>query len=259
MAFNKKYNNPIKLIMTLSDQLTVVITTHILPTAPSTHIIEECINSIKKQFKGINKCKFLVFCDVKNIEEWASKEYISNLNKINGIDLNIEINSGLKQNYIKAIENINTPFMLFCEHDWAFLRKINTLNIINTMLNNNFVNFIRFNKRDNDKAHINNPEPGDKDFWETYIEEELETSQPLVKTNCFATHPHIIRVSKFVKEWKSLLKTFSIEWDIHEAYNKEIDKKKFKNIHKNWGIYNYGSLKDKKIVTHLDGSNSGRT
>ena len=112
--------------MTLSDQLTVVITTHILPTAPSTHIIEECINSIKKQFKGINKCKFLVFCDVKNIEEWASKEYISNLSKINGIDINIEINSGLKQNYIKAIENINTPFMLFCEHDWAFLRKINT-------------------------------------------------------------------------------------------------------------------------------------
>lgn len=246
--------------MDLSKQLTVVITTHILPTAPSTHIIKECINSIKKQFKDINVCKFLVLCDVKDQGEWASKEYIANLKEIKDINVIIEPNSSLKQNYIKAIESIDTPFMLFSEHDWAFLREVNTSNIINTMLDNDFINFIRFNKRDNNKAHIDNPEPGDNDFWETHIEVESEDIlQPLIRTNCFATHPHIIRVNKFIKEWKNLLKTFSIEWDIYETYNKDIDKKGFKNTHKNWGIYNYGGLKDKKIVTHLDGSDSGRT
>ena len=245
--------------MELSKQLTVVLTTHILPTAPSTYIIEECIKSIREQFEGINECKFLIVCDVKNPNSSTTKEYINNLRKIKNIDLVESPNSSLQINYNKAIDLITTPFMLFVEHDWIFLNKINLTNLLKTISENIFINFIRFSKRDNFKAHIDNPEPGDGDFWETHIEiETKDLPSPLIKTNCFATHPHIIRVSKFINDWRILLKTFSIEWDIHEKYNEAINKYGFIEAHNTWGIYNYGKINDKKIITHLDGSNSGR-
>ena len=241
--------------MDLQKQLTVVLTTHILPTAPSTHIIESCISSIKKQFKNINKCKFLIFCDVKNIEEWVSKEYISNLNQIHNVNIIIEPNSGLKQNYIKAIKSIDTPFMLLIEHDWVFLNKINTPLLMDTMIKDSDINWVRFNKRDNNKSHINNPEPGDEIFWETHIEADNSRDQPLVKTNCIATHPHIVRVHNFKNNWLKYLYTSSIESDLYHAYKLDIDKYGFEEAHKNWGIYNYGDITDKKIIDHLDGSN----
>ena len=37
------------------------------------------------------------------------------------------------------------------------------------------INYVRFNKRDNRLPHIDNPEKGDADFWETYVEEKKST------------------------------------------------------------------------------------
>ena len=43
----------------LKDLLTVVITTHILPSAPSVAVIESTISSIRKSFTDIGECKRL--------------------------------------------------------------------------------------------------------------------------------------------------------------------------------------------------------
>ena len=241
--------------MSLQNKLTVVLTTHILPTAPSTHVIESCISSIKKHFKSVDVCNFLVYCDMKDPSQTITQQYIQNLEQIKDITVILSPQSGLKTNYLRAIDSLWTPFMLFVEHDWIFLRDINTKLLIDTMSQNDNINFVRFNKRDNNKPHIDNPEPGDADFWETYIEAEDKYNQPLVKTNCIATHPHIIRVDSFQDRWRKHLNTFSIEWDVYQAYNKDIDAYGFEKAHKDWGIYNYGSIADKKIIDHLDGSN----
>lgn len=246
-------------MMNINKKLTVVLTTHILPSAPSTHIIEECINSIREKFEGINECVFKVYCDVKNPKEWATKEYLNNLKQINNIEIIINPNSGLKINYLQALNEATTPYILFSEHDWQFLHKVKTTNIIECLDKNSFINFIRFNKRNNDKAHLDNPEPGDIDFWETYVEEDLEIKeQHLMKTNCIATHPHVIR-KNIINTWLPLLSSWSIEWDLYSNYNKDIDNIGFEKAHKKWGIYNYGNTQTKKIVKHIDGSNSGRT
>ena len=157
------------------------------------------------------------------------------------------------------MESVNTPYVLFSEHDWLFLDNIETSNIIKCLDKNDFVNFIRFNKRNNNKAHIDNPEPGDHDFWETHIEEETKIlEQPLIKTNCIATHPHIIR-KDVINRWIPFLNTWSIEWDLYSQYNKDIGSLGFEKAHKKWGIYNYGGIQNNKIIKHMDGSNSGRT
>lgn len=244
----------------MKNQLTVILTTHILPTAPSTHIIEECINSIRKNFKEINECVFKIYCDTKNPEERITKEYLNNLKQIKDVKIIENQNSGLKINYLKSLKETDTPYVLFCEHDWVFLNKINTPNIIKCLNQHNSINFIRFNKRDNQWAHINHPDPNIRsgDVWETYIESAFAIKeQPLMKTNCIATHPHIIR-KDIINEWLPLLKTWSLEWDLHSNYNKDIESMGFKSAHQKWGIYNYGNRQTKKIIKHIDGSNSGR-
>ena len=133
------------------------------------------------------------------------------------------------------------------------------------MIKNKYINFVRFNKRDNHLAHIDNPETGDKIFWETYIEEDNSINeQKLMKTNCIATHPHVIRKSKLMYDWLNVAKaprpgiTGAVEVNLYEAYSNDINRKGFNSAHKDWGIYNYGSKSDKKVIAHTDGSLSGR-
>lgn len=253
----------------LKDLLTVVITTHILPTAPSTEIIEDTINSIKKSFLGIEECDFLIYCD-SDTDNINRGRYITNLEKIEDVNV-LEyahegfLNTGLRDNYIRAVMDSKTPFVFFCEHDWIFLREINAKKLLNAMNNSNKINYVRFNKRDNCKSHKDNPEPGDQDFWETYVEEEIICDSFFMKTDCIATHPHLLRVDKFKNDWSEYASIYHsnitgiVETNLNYFYKMDITNIGFESAHKKWGIYNYGSKEDKKIITHSDGSNSGRT
>mgnify|MGYP003112578162 FL=1 len=252
-------------MINLRENLSVIITTHVLPSAPSTDVIESTIDSIRNSFTGITNCDTRIYCD-SNVDNINYEAYVENLRKIKNVSV-VDVPhkgfpySGLQNNYINSIKNSTTPFVLCCEHDWFFLREIDTSLLIQTMLDNDFVNFVRFNKRDNIKAHIRNPEPGDADFWETFVQEEkLPLEQPLMKTDCIATHPHIIRTDKFVRDWVDIASSTKtrvpgmVEFNLINAYKRDIARMGFQKAHRSWGVYNYGGKYDKKIITHLDGS-----
>lgn len=245
----------------MKDKLTVLVTTHVLPTAPSIEVIKECTDSIFNNFKGIKDCEFLVYCDSRDSE--VSKEYVKNLSQLSDVKIFDRVDSGMIVNYIEVIEKCETDYLFFCEHDWLFLRPVKIQNLINCMDSNPNVNFVRFNKRNNWQTH---KESG---AWETYIEEETEITEfPLMRTNCIATHPHIVRKDKFVKEWlptinRELTRTLKHHWSIELIlylwYTQEIKNLGFKKAQKKWGVFNYGPKSESNIITHLDGSNSGRT
>ena len=242
----------------LSKYLTISMTTHILP---STDIIQKCIASIRDKFIGIDYCKFVIYCDSRIVDS-TKISYVENLNKLENVIVEDIPHSGLQSNYIKGIVDSSTPFVFCCEHDWVFLREIDLSKLIKTMLEYDFINFVRFNKRDNKYAHINNPEPGDTYFWETYIEDEPDVKeQQLMKTDAIATHPHIIRASKFMNDWFDIASkpgpmTGQVEVNLYNRYTSIIKRDGFTKAHKDWGIYNYGGRNEKKIITHLDGSNN---
>ena len=143
----------------------------------------------------------------------------------------------------------------------VFLREIDTPRLIESMINNDFINFVRFNKRKNSKAHIDNPELGDADFWETHVEPETRpTGQPLMKTDCIATHPHIIRKDKFLSDWLNFAKRTKyriqgmVEFNLIREYKADISRLGFEKAHQRWGVYNYGSKDEPRIISHTDGS-----
>jgi hypothetical protein len=249
----------------LKDYLTISIPTHILPSAPSTDIIEGTINSIRDNFIGVSDCRFIIYCDSRTSVNPSKIEYIENLNKINNVTVVDRPNSGLQSNYIKGIVDSTTPFVFCCEHDWIFLREIDTPKLIKSMLEYDSINYVRFNKRDNKYPHKDNPEPADVVFWETYVEEESNVGeQLLMKTDAIATHPHIIRTSKFMNDWFDIASaqgglTGQVEQNLYNRYTENIRDLGFAKAHKNWGIYNYGGKDETKIIVHSDGSEEGRT
>lgn len=253
----------------IKDMLTVVITTHVLPSAPSTKFIKTTIDSIRESFNEIEGCTFIIYCDSDETNE-SHKEYLENIRDIDGVTVIDNPHpgrkhDGLQTNYIRGLREAKTPFVLCCEHDWLFLRKINTRKIIECMTENDEVNFIRFNKRDNRFAHIDNLGPGDEIqyCWEHHVEEANLSGCSLMKTDAIATHPHIIRVSKFMDDWLSIAEkqqicTGAVEVNLHHTYNRDIESMGFSPAHKLWGVYNYGCKDDDKIIIHQDGSNTGR-
>ena len=172
--------------------------------------------------------------------------------------------SALQTNYIRGIAEASTPFVFCCEHDWTFLREVQIKNIIKCMTENYSVNFIRFNKRDNNFLFSDCP-PNLSGHWETYVEEEKNLSGcDLMKTNSIATHPHVIRVSKFQNDWIDIANQpqpgvwGAVEVNLYRRYTLDIERMGFKHAHEKWGIYNYGSKNDARVVMHTDGSLSGR-
>jgi len=258
--------------MELKNFLSVVMTTHVLPTAPSVDIITKTINCLRDKFIGIDKCDLTIYCDSKT-DNVNSIPYVNNLKNIPNVKV-VDIPSGnigyaaLQNNYIKGIFESKTPFIFCCEHDWEFLWSADLTKLVNDMLNYNFINFVRFNKRDNIKSHKDNPPPGDDGmcFTETYVEEELRVkNQPLMKTDSIATHPHIIRKDMFVDNWFDIAKhrrpdvAGAVEANLHDAYQIDIRNMGFQAAHKKWGVYNFGSKYDTRMLSHTDGSDSMKT
>jgi len=234
----------------IKDKLTGLITTHILPTAPSVEVIKRCTDSIFKNFEGIKDCKLLVYCDSKDSN--ISREYLKNLNTLEHVEIVDNPSSGLRVNYQSAIEKCETEYFFFCEHDWIFLRPVELEKIIDCMENNPGVNYIKFNCRDNCTPDLR-PFPAVP--WETYIEEEDQIKEcSLMRTNSITTHPHIIRRNKFVNDWLPFIQGPSIEVSLYSTYKRELEQNGFRETQKKWGVFNYGSKNDKQIIDHLDGN-----
>lgn len=238
--------------MNLSKYLTVCLTTH---TNSSTELIENTIASIRKNFLDIEGCKFVIYSDAK----YSDGNYHNHLEKLNNIQ-NVLVHSrpdGLQNNWINGVLESETPFVLNCEHDWIFLREIDTKVLIQSMLDYDFINYVKFNLRDNHSAHKDNPGPKDACFWETYIEpEDRVKNQSLIKTNSIVGHPHIIRKEKIAKDWINIVNNKlpgvlgSVEVNLYDAYTLDINRMGFNEAHKIWGVYNYGSLEDLAIIKH---------
>lgn len=247
----------------MKDKVTVITTTHVHSYAPSTSILKQNLDSAYKMFKNLGECSHLIYLDSK-IKNQIYEDYVNNiLELIKDFD-NIELidspNSGYKFNYWHAIHTVTTPYMLFIEHDWDFLHPVDLPLLVQVFDKYNNVNLVKLPKRDNMLAM----DRADR-LWDFIIKPEENIPElALTKTSSFATNPHLIRVSKFLNEWKYHMyypgsNSNSIELPLRDKYRDEIGAFGFDEIHKRWGCYNYGTPDGPKYITHLDASKSGKT
>lgn len=240
----------------LRNQLSIITTTHAVPSAPSTKIIETSIRSLYKNFPGSQLVHHWIYFDSK--EDKISLEYWNNLQKLSiefpNIILIKEPHSGLKPNYLKAIRNIITPYLMFIEHDWIFLENVNLTHIIDEFKSKPNLHYLKFNKRDNFQ----------KGGWDTVLIKDSSIKNFLaIKTNSWSNHPHLARRQKWLSSWITMVSnpklntlkgSYGIEEILYNIYQFEINQLGFEKAHQKWGCYNYGSFSGKALVEHIDGS-----
>jgi hypothetical protein len=240
----------------LRTQLSIITTTHAIPSAPSVKIIETCLKSFYEHFPGLEFVHHWIYFDSR--EDKVSLEYWDNLLKLKDTYPNLilckEPHSGLKQNYLKGLKNIITPFFMFLEHDWIFSEKVDIPAIIHEFNNKPNLHYLKFNKRDNYQTG----------GWDTnLIKDDTIKTFTAIKTNSWTNHPHIVRREKWLNSWLPLVMnptfnqlkgSFGIEEILYRLYQYEIQQIGFEKAHKKWGCYNYGSKSGKSLVQHIDGS-----
>lgn len=254
----------------LKNKLTIVIPTHIIPSAPDVSILKASLNSLAT-YEDLHGCNCIITCDIDISNGEIAYEYLLNIEKIKtpfNVILSLVINGQQRANFLNGIKQVQTPYMLFWEHDWRFYANAEPRfkELIEMMDKYTFINTIFFNKRNN----VELPYPcGDFILIHDYRIKEL----PLLKTSKWSNNPNISRISTWKNWWIPLLESApvdksnprkQVEAPLHYAYMRDmgitnlqnIDKNKlhFLKAHDKWGMYSFGKKGQNKMVLHMDGN-----
>ena len=178
----------------VKDRLTIVTTTHLLPSAPRVAVLKGTVNALRKRM-NVAGCRHLVYYDQPADRGPREAKYLANLQRLcdqYSLELNVRPQSGLKKNLLEALDQITTPYIFFLEHDWAIKRTIPLETLLDVFDKYNFVNHVRFNMRNNDSYFM----------WDHLVEpEDRITELMLTRTSAWSNQAHIARVSKWRQDW----------------------------------------------------------
>lgn len=277
-------------VNSIQDRLTVVILTHYSPkeeygemAPPSPTIINKTLDSLWDRIPEVKCANHKLIYNRPKLLRGGAAEYQQNIFKLCAdYDLSYEqyINNGLRSTLLRALTEVDTELIFFVEHDWEFIRSVNLLGIIETILKNNNINYVRLNKRPN--------EPGGA--WNTMISEVTGKKVPLCKVSTFSNNPYIASTS-WLKDliigslpdltfwYRSLKRPNSIDgnsvWDIIKIlirknvfrqvarplddlerivdtnYKHKINTWGFEYAHEQMGVYLYGGKGEEPYISHL--------
>jgi len=214
----------------------------------------------------ITKCKFLVYYDHNpNIENpiLPLLHYFYNRNRTITYDIKF-VKYGLIDTVKTMLQDITTPYFMFLEHDWVFLRKdnINFRSILKAFDKYDFIHSVYLNKDDNNLRGFEICQ--DKTGATSPFQLEDRVKEINLITTCrWSNNPCIHRTSKY-KEWYTTYldsvhnNVGHGQHDVEEvmipAYRDVISKSNWIDIRDNWGTYLYGNIGEGPYVGHTDAS-----
>jgi hypothetical protein len=233
--------------------LTIVTTTHLIPSAPSVWILRKTLHSLRRRMQ-VSGCEHRIYYDAPSLPNSRHAAYLDNLKVLaasHGLEVLVRPGSGLKANYLHAVDTVQTPYMLFLEHDWTFRRDVDLPRLLQVLERHAFVNYVKFNKKANDARFM----------WDHFVEPEDRVAElPLTRTSGWSNNPHIARLSKWRSSWRQIVGerpepgSSGIEEKLYFEYGKGIFTQGFRETHADWGCMLYGALEDPAMVRHINGS-----
>ena len=255
--------------MRIEDRISVIVSTHIVyawtedPYLQNDMLYETIRSSHEKM--GLGGAKYYLYID-KVMEEqytYLFKKYVQFIEdfvKANS-DINIDIVEDrqklLRGNWYHMVENCQTPYFLFLEHDWKFIKEIPTEKILDEMDKYERFNYLRL--------PYTKLGPGEPIHWDEQLggmfERETEIDLPLTKIAFWSGNPHIAKVSKckdfYVpthrQHWSDRTKgTSHLEKELMEVILDDIKVIGKEEAHNKWGCFLYGTWDGFEPVTeHL--------
>lgn len=198
----------------LSDFLTIIITTSLIKSHPSTYVIDQVIESFNF-IDGLNDCKKIIICDgyqiIPNnkyksgkITQDVATNYDLYIESITDKYHNSEIikrdkRCGFAKNVKYALDLVRTDYVIIIQHDQIFLRNINFKDIIDMMTiyeEINYINFISLQTVNYEAKLISRYNT----FYEEYKKESKLCDLPIMPLLFWYDKPHICRTS-YYKEY----------------------------------------------------------
>jgi hypothetical protein len=215
-----------------------VLTTTTYDNQNSFENLKRTINSFRDNC-NLNEYLHIVGYDKKSQDDAS---YLENIRSISNIIVNYGNNLGIAGNLILLNRMVKTDFVLILEHDWIFNKKLDFNMIMDVMNKYEFINYIRFNKRNNIEF-----EPFDSKL----VYEDRVKEIDLLKTWSYSGNPHIIK-KKFFKEFVIPI-IINSSWKNHPTKGVENPLTEIikTDTKKDYGTYLYGKLNDGPIVTHI--------
>lgn len=249
---------------TLEKKLTIVITGHFVENF--TFYLNYLLYSLPE---NLRKCKILLNYDETGTNDIGkSKIELGAFFRDVQSDLNVFIsysNGGLISSVKNVIDKIKTPYFLFLEHDWVFLKKdsIDFINLLDSFDKYNFVNAVWFSKDDNSLRGIEITE--DFNGSTTPFQKEERIKDVNLLTTCrWSNNPAVFRLSKFNNWFYNIINneyvgvinqhSQNVEETMIPFYRNEIKNKGWNNIKDDWGTYLYGNIGEGPYVGHTDAS-----
>lgn len=243
----------------IEKNLTILITGHSVDNW--LFFLRYLLKSLPKEF---NNCRFIICYDsFSNDDKFEISRYFRD--KKSSIYPSVEyVNGGLISSLKKGLENIQTEYFLWLEHDWVFLDNdtINWTKLINVFNKYNFINAIWFNKDDNisrgfETHNYNNSTT-------PFIREERISELNLTTTCRWSNNPGIFRTSKMKFWFNNYVNnehvdivnqgSYNIEESLINIYRNQIDEYGWDKIKDKWGTFLYGDVGDGPFVGHTDAS-----
>lgn len=193
--------------MKLSDKLEVFVPTHIINADSNPYIknemIEQTIRSCHEML-SLGDVQFTICPDARFIKTHPAlmKEYEEYLNKMalrlaqDGINCVLKKENGetLRGNWIKFVNECKKPYMFFLEHDWKFIRDLDTGSIIEALDFHKSVNYLRLSRFDINESYIGSMCSAKNWDWICSPIDTSQTRMPLTRISFFSGNPHFARV-----------------------------------------------------------------
>jgi len=270
----------------MNEKLTVITVTHLtdkvdsgISPPPETELIERTFTHLWKNHEGIRNCEHILIYNCPKTNSHKSIQYEQNLQEFcaeSGVSFHTLQNNGLRPAVALGLQQTETEYVLFLEHDWLIFHNVQFETLLDTMdNNNNNINYVRFNKFKNKPVG-----------WDTILKEKNYNNIDLTKTSAYSNNPHVVRTNIY-KNWIEMsrpgynwfkigkipdypqlfieyLKVVSginviydrIENVLDMYYKYLIESEGFEKAHKQMGIYLYGGIGDGPFIKHIGGKNT---
>ena len=125
------------------------------------------------------------------------KKFESELSDIN-IVIVPDATSTQKGNWIHMINNCDTPYFMFLEHDWEFIKDIPTDVILSEMDKHDEFSYIRFSRWPAGHPQELRWDKSNGAIYEKETKIGIDVGLPLTKVGLYSGNPHIVKTKKKV-------------------------------------------------------------
>lgn len=242
---------------TVSQLITVVISTNPIPSIPKVKHLYSCQKSLFL-IPALRKCrKIIVFDGIQPKYGDRAEDYhlykinVKKLTKRDPFFANTKLVFCKKWVHLSgairlALKYVKTPYIFIQQHDFDIIKPFDLNAVIATLAANPAIQHVKFDYSPRNDCNF---------WWNGPVDEVVGGVHfvPLTRTFGWSDVTHVCRTSYYLDFVLPQCFHGPMEAFLQSSFQRDIEKLGYKKAHKKYGTYLYGKIEDGKFIQHTDG------